>query len=308
MPPETLTLSQFERLDSGPSSSSSDSTLSSLTSQSSIEVLEQSFHPQTSNEKIVQTTPETVKKALNFICGKRLKQIHEKIRSQSTGISPRATIDCTHETKLAEVSWTIYQHKKVPVWAGKPHSSKSLAETFADFPVLNKSDWIGKSRYIRNQNISRIPIDQECIERTLTIEALSDYPSRDPIFQFSEETITEVANAKRGRILLYFSGLRPFIKLLQSIDDTPLIPAKTDHFFMPHVYLHKATFDDSTGVSYEISIIKEFVNDGFIRDTVIQMMVKNKSVGSIIFPWHTTSFVLREIKAMAKLVRKSISN
>jgi len=316
MPPETLTLSQFERLSSGPPSANSDSdsdsesTLSSPTSRSSIEALEQSFHPQSSNEKVVQTTPETVKKASNFICGKRLKQIHEKIRSASTGISPNAMIDCTHETRLAEISWTIYQNRKVPVWAGKPHSSKSLAETITDFPMLNKADWNEKSRYTRVQNISKIPIDQETFERTLTIEVLADYPSRDPIFQFKEESKSKVSDdTKKGRILIYFSGLRPFLKILQSVDDTPLIPAKADHFFMPHVYLHKATFDDSTGVSYEISITKEYINDtGFVREIIIQMLVKNRSVGSIIFPWHVTSFVLRELKALSKLVKKSLSN
>jgi hypothetical protein len=159
-----------------------------------------------------------------------------------------------------------------------------------------------KSKYIRKENISKIPIDGAS-DKAVIVEVLSDYPSRDPIFQVTED---ELHSSKKGRVLVYYSGLKPFIKMLQSVDEIPLIPAKSDHFSMPHLYLHKSILDDSTGVIYEFMITKEHTGDGFIRETTIHMTFKDKSVGSVVFPWHITSFVLREIKAMSKLVKRSI--
>jgi hypothetical protein len=294
------------------SSSRSNSTWSSITSQTheeSMDLTNLSFQAESANEKVVQTTPEIVKKALNALNPKRLRQIHEKIRSATTGVPPATSIDSTHETTLRDIAWSVYRTGKAPIWAGKPHSSRTLGETIIDFPVLNKSDIRSKSRYSRVHNVSRIPIDDQEHKRTLTIEVLGDSNSRDPIVQLEEYSVPKLTSKfhaiENGRVLVYFSGLKSFIKTLQAVDETPLIQAAQDHFDMPHVYLHKTLFDDSTGVLYDFIVDKENADEGAFRETLIRMSVKGKSVGSITFPWHTTTFVLREVKAMAKLIRRN---
>jgi hypothetical protein len=179
-----------------------------------------------------------------------------------------------------------------------------LAQSITDWPELSRTNLLVKHRYARVDTMSRIPIDDLHKKQTMVIEIMEKSFSRDPIIEIRMTTRTSVPTlhpTKLGKIAVYKSTLRPFIKMIDDVASTTLIPANKDKFKTPHCYKSKTFKDLTTKIAYQVRLTKESSQIGFSRNMWIQMVFEDQIKGSITFPWHTTSWVLRELKATYRL-------